>query len=263
MTLYFPKSGRGIPDHPQGLFPHRVGASALQFVPTVFAVWWTHREVGVGGGNLELSQHFDSIGQFKWLVQHVLALHVALGDGEDVAVPQLLWNGVCTITKEHAVTVRRHWPEKLCCRQTGPMRRLLMEEERTLPPSQKSLCGYSLQLKKELCCQTKSPNVAIQPIMVKERTWLPSPAYQHCAEHQWWHTALRWWWGSPSRRPGTPSCPSPHLPWTVHAWALWRWSRTHQCCSWSPPAGEKRHTAISLHARENSRGHTYKKQQLL
>ena len=159
ITLDFPKSGRGIPDHPHFLFPHRVGASALQFVPTVFDVWWTHREVGVGGGNLELSQHFNSIGQFERLVQHVLALHVALGDGEDVAVPQLLWNGVCTVTKEYAVTVRKHWPEKLDLDGKGAKATqeetstsgkkkndthfLLKWKKRTLLPSKQALCSYS------------------------------------------------------------------------------------------------------------------------
>lgn len=44
---------------------------------------------------LELCQYPYAIGELNGLVQHVLAFHVTLGDGEDVAALQLVGDAVC------------------------------------------------------------------------------------------------------------------------------------------------------------------------
>lgn len=55
----------------------------------------THREAGVAWLDPQLRQHPDAVGQFQGLVEHILALHGPLGDGEDVAVLQLAAHGLC------------------------------------------------------------------------------------------------------------------------------------------------------------------------
>ena len=46
----------------------------------------THGEAEVARLDLELGQHPDAVGELERLVEHVLAVHVALGDREDVVV---------------------------------------------------------------------------------------------------------------------------------------------------------------------------------
>lgn len=53
-----------------------------------------HHEAGVAGLDAQLRQHPDAIGQLEGLVKHVLALHVPLGDGEDVAALQPTAHGL-------------------------------------------------------------------------------------------------------------------------------------------------------------------------
>lgn len=52
------------------------------------------RVVGVPWLNAELRQHPDPIGELQRLVQHVLTLHITLGDGVHIAVLQLGGNGI-------------------------------------------------------------------------------------------------------------------------------------------------------------------------
>lgn len=54
-----------------------------------------YREAGVAGLDPELSQHPDAVGELQGLVEHVLTLHVPLGDGEDVAALEFAADGVC------------------------------------------------------------------------------------------------------------------------------------------------------------------------
>ena len=54
-----------------------------------------YREAGIAGLDPELCQHPDAVGELQGLVEHVLALHVPLGDGEDVAALELAANGIC------------------------------------------------------------------------------------------------------------------------------------------------------------------------
>lgn len=54
-----------------------------------------YREAGIAGLDPELCQHPDAIGEFQGLVEHVLALHIPLGNGEDVAALELAANGIC------------------------------------------------------------------------------------------------------------------------------------------------------------------------
>ena len=51
-------------------------------------------EVGAGGGDFQLSENPDSVGEFEGHVQHVLAVDVAFGDRENVVILQLLRNSV-------------------------------------------------------------------------------------------------------------------------------------------------------------------------
>lgn len=53
-----------------------------------------HREVRVAGLDAQLRQHPDAIGQLEGLVKHVLALHVPLGNCEDVAALQPAAHGL-------------------------------------------------------------------------------------------------------------------------------------------------------------------------
>ena len=53
-----------------------------------------HRVGGAPGLNAELRQHTDAVGELHGLVEHVLALHRALGDGEHVAALQLVGGSV-------------------------------------------------------------------------------------------------------------------------------------------------------------------------
>lgn len=57
----------------------------------------SHREVGVAWLDAQLCQHPDAIGQLQRLVEHVLALHIPLGDGEDVTALQLVACSLCRI----------------------------------------------------------------------------------------------------------------------------------------------------------------------
>lgn len=54
-----------------------------------------YREAGVAGLDAELGQHPDAIGELQRLVEHVLTLHVPLGNGVDVVVLQFAGDGVC------------------------------------------------------------------------------------------------------------------------------------------------------------------------
>lgn len=54
-----------------------------------------YREAGIAGLDPELCQHPDAIGELQGLVEHVLALHIPLGNGEDVAALELAANGIC------------------------------------------------------------------------------------------------------------------------------------------------------------------------
>lgn len=54
-----------------------------------------HRVVRVARLDPELGQDPDAVGELQGLVQHVLALHVPLGDGVDVIVLQLPRHRVC------------------------------------------------------------------------------------------------------------------------------------------------------------------------
>lgn len=47
-----------------------------------------YRVIGIARLYAELSEDPDPVGEFERLVQHVLAFHVPLGDGEDVVVLQ-------------------------------------------------------------------------------------------------------------------------------------------------------------------------------
>lgn len=53
-----------------------------------------HHEVGVAWLDAQLRQHPDAIGQLQGLVEHVLTLHVPLGDCEDVATLQPAAHGL-------------------------------------------------------------------------------------------------------------------------------------------------------------------------
>lgn len=53
------------------------------------------RVVGVARLDAQLCQDPDAVGEFERLIQHVLALHVPLGDGVDVVVLELSGNRVC------------------------------------------------------------------------------------------------------------------------------------------------------------------------
>lgn len=59
-----------------------------------------HRVVGVARLNAQLSQDPDAVGELQRLVEHVLALHVPLGDGVHVVVLQLAGDGVFREKKE-------------------------------------------------------------------------------------------------------------------------------------------------------------------
>lgn len=54
--------------------------------------------VGVAGLDAELSQDPDAVGELEGLVEHILALHIPLGDGVDVVVLQLPRHRVCKAT---------------------------------------------------------------------------------------------------------------------------------------------------------------------
>lgn len=53
-----------------------------------------HREAGVAGLDAQLGQHPDAVGQLERLVEHVLALHIPPGHGEDVAALQPAAHGL-------------------------------------------------------------------------------------------------------------------------------------------------------------------------
>lgn len=53
-----------------------------------------HRVVGVPGLDAQLSQDPDAIGELQGLVEHVLPLHVPLGNGVDIVVLQLAGDSV-------------------------------------------------------------------------------------------------------------------------------------------------------------------------
>jgi len=57
--------------------------------------WGPYREAGVAGLDPELCQHPDAVGELQGLVEHVLAFHVPLGDGEDVTALELAADGIC------------------------------------------------------------------------------------------------------------------------------------------------------------------------
>lgn len=57
----------------------------------------SHREAGVAWLDPQLCQHPDAVGQLQRLVEHVLALHIPLGDGEDVTALQLVACSLCGI----------------------------------------------------------------------------------------------------------------------------------------------------------------------
>lgn len=59
-----------------------------------------HRVVGVARLNAKLSQDPDAVGELQRLVEHVLALHVPLGNGVHVVVLQLAGDGVFREKKE-------------------------------------------------------------------------------------------------------------------------------------------------------------------
>ena len=71
-----------------------------------------HRVVGVARLDPELGQDPDAVGELEGLVQHVLALHVPLGDGVDVAALQLPRHRVCK--KPHATSSQSEREEPLC-----------------------------------------------------------------------------------------------------------------------------------------------------
>lgn len=64
----------------------------------------THCVVGVPRLHPQLGQHPDAVGELHGLVEHVLALHRPLGDGEDVAALQLAGGSVWW-WKESAINV--------------------------------------------------------------------------------------------------------------------------------------------------------------
>lgn len=48
-----------------------------------------YRVVGVARLDAELGENPDAVSEFQRLIEHVLALHVPLGDGVDVVILQL------------------------------------------------------------------------------------------------------------------------------------------------------------------------------
>lgn len=54
----------------------------------------TDHNGSVAGLDLELRENPDAVGEFDGLVEHVLALHIPLGDGEDVGTLQLVGDSV-------------------------------------------------------------------------------------------------------------------------------------------------------------------------
>lgn len=54
-----------------------------------------YREAGIAGLDPQLCQHPDAVGELQGLVEHVLALHVPLGNGEDVAALEFAAHGIC------------------------------------------------------------------------------------------------------------------------------------------------------------------------
>lgn len=59
-----------------------------------------HRVVRVPWLNAKLGQDPDAIGEFQRLVEHVLALHVPLGNGVDIVVLQFAGDGIFGEKKE-------------------------------------------------------------------------------------------------------------------------------------------------------------------
>ena len=64
---------------------------------------FSYRVVGVPGLDAELGQDPDAVGEFEGLVQHVLALHVPLGNGVDVVALQFARHRVCETTGEDSL----------------------------------------------------------------------------------------------------------------------------------------------------------------